>query len=454
METNVGELIDVYNQHDVQIRVTLDLRVDKKASTFNPNNPEYPVKFGLDWPGCPRERIVSDRIPKKVSFGYDYFKKNWSQIARIELQEFINPIIEINEMINAMPQWNFDEFRGILKNGGKMTTNTGLLTEKYFNDKIRNLEKKGVGKGSKYNTTRNSLITFHNNLKSYNDIDLDKHKLPSFEQMDVQFVKRWESWYLSQVSAKGKRNNHNGFFSRISTLRAIFNMAKEDDAITTKSYPFGSKTGKKFKIESVGNREFVLPLHLIKTIETAELDHSQEYYRDLFMFSFYMAGMNLIDIFKLKWSQYDKERDVIKWKRSKSQNKKNPKSIKCGVPAQVKLIIERHGEVGQADDYIFPEMRKYTQEYQILSRKADVNKIVNFVIKKVCKDAAFEEWDKATFYIARHTWATNARDMGYTAEQIQKLLGHESIVMTNNYLQGLPTETIDKMRDSMANLLN
>ena len=440
MKNQIGELIEVYNQHDVQIRVTLDLRISKKAKGFDPANPQYPVKFGIDWPGCPRERIISDRIPKKIVFGQEYFKRNWEQIARLELHDFKNAIIEINEIINKMPTWSFDEFKQILKNGGKMTVETGLLTEKYFDDKIKMLDAKGLGKGVKYQTTKNSLINFHG-------------KLPSFEEMDVDFINRWQSWYLSQTNSTGRTNNPNGFFTRVSTLRAIFNMAIEDEVITKKQYPFGSKTGKKFTIKSVGKREFVLPLHMMKVIEDANVDYKDMYYRDLFMFSFYMAGMNLIDIFKLKWHQYDEERQVIRWKRSKSQNKDNAKLIECGVPPQVQAIINRYCSAGQANDYIFAEMKEYNEEHKIVSRKADVNKIINVVIKGICKRAKFEEWDRVTFYIARHTWATNARDMKYTSEQIQQLLGHESIVMTNNYLGSLPTATIDSMRDSMANLL-
>ena len=49
-----------------------------------------------------------------------------------------------------------------------------------------------------------------------------------------------------------------------------------------------------------------------------------------------------------------------------------------------------------------------------------------------------------TMYVARHSWATRAQDLGTPLAVISSSLGHESISTTQIYLATIDTATIDK----------
>ena len=49
-----------------------------------------------------------------------------------------------------------------------------------------------------------------------------------------------------------------------------------------------------------------------------------------------------------------------------------------------------------------------------------------------------------TTYVARHTWASTMRDMGYNLSIISKGLGHESLKTTQIYLSTIDTTAVAK----------
>ena len=78
-----------------------------------------------------------------------------------------------------------------------------------------------------------------------------------------------------------------------------------------------------------------------------------------------------------------------------------------------------------------------------------VNRKVNAGLKSICDALG---WRKITTYNARHTFATRLRDEGVPIEQIQKLLGHSSILTTQTYLGSLSTDILDKTKSILESL--
>lgn len=56
-----------------------------------------------------------------------------------------------------------------------------------------------------------------------------------------------------------------------------------------------------------------------------------------------------------------------------------------------------------------------------------------------------------TTYVARHTWATSAKKMGYSNELIAEAMGHEyGNKITSIYLDTFDQDEIDKMNDHIC----
>lgn len=52
-------------------------------------------------------------------------------------------------------------------------------------------------------------------------------------------------------------------------------------------------------------------------------------------------------------------------------------------------------------------------------------------------------------YIARHTWASTMRDLGYDLSIVSKGLGHENLKTTQIYLSTIDTTAVAKANMSM-----
>ena len=54
-----------------------------------------------------------------------------------------------------------------------------------------------------------------------------------------------------------------------------------------------------------------------------------------------------------------------------------------------------------------------------------------------------------TTYVARHTWASTMRDLGYDLSIVSKGLGHENLKTTQIYLSTIDTTAVAKANMSM-----
>jgi len=69
-------------------------------------------------------------------------------------------------------------------------------------------------------------------------------------------------------------------------------------------------------------------------------------------------------------------------------------------------------------------------------------KTYNKWLKKIAKSVGIES--KLTSYVARHSWATIAKDLNVPISVISEGLGHEDIKTTQIYLDSFDDDVIDK----------
>ncbi len=140
----------------------------------------------------------------------------------------------------------------------------------------------------------------------------------------------------------------------------------------------------------------------------------QQVGRDVAMLSICLAGMNTVDIYNLKKSDY--YGGVLHYRRSKTKSRRNDGAyFEIRVPEILKSVIDRY-YAPKKSDYLFCFAEWY-------SDAVSFNAVVNYGIKLVCKELGLP--DNYSFYTFRHTWATTAQnDCGANLAEIGFAMNH------------------------------
>ena len=246
------------------------------------------------------------------------------------------------------------------------------------------------------------------------------------EDIDSKMIEGYES-YLKQ---KKLTLNTISFYMRI--LRAIYNRAVKSGAIADKK-PFShvfttmTKTAKR-----------AIPIQTIQKIAQAHITNKNEALaRDLFLFSFYTRGMSFVDIAYLK--KTDLNNTYLIYKR-----KKTGQELKIAWRKEMQELVDRNSSkdgvhlLGILDENSEKSLRfqyHYTQC------------IINTALKRLGKQLNLET--NLTMYVARHSWATIARQKNIPLSVICDGMGHNSEKTTQIYLQSVNAEAIDRCNDKL-----
>ena len=246
------------------------------------------------------------------------------------------------------------------------------------------------------------------------------------EDIDCKMIEGYES-YLKQ---KKLTLNTISFYMRI--LRAIYNRAVKSGVIADKK-PFDrvfttmTKTTKR-----------AIPIQTIQKIAQAHVKNKNEALaRDLFLFSFYTRGMSFVDIAYLK--KTDLNNTYLIYKR-----KKTGQELKIAWRKEMQELVDRNSSkdgvhlLGILDENSEKSLRfqyHYTQC------------IINTALKRLGKQLNLET--NLTMYVARHSWATIARQKNIPLSVICDGMGHNSEKTTQIYLQSVDAEAIDRCNDKL-----
>lgn len=238
----------------------------------------------------------------------------------------------------------------------------------------------------------NSRLAYFYTLKTIRSFD--KSSI-SFGRVDVIWLKAFDAYLEKQGVSINTRGIH------FRNLRAVFNSAINEDIIGLEAYPF-----RKFKIKSFRKeKESLSEEQLLKLICHEPFNPFQRIAKDMFMLSFYMCGMNLVDLFNLEQLRDGRAHYV----RIKTSGKNlNPVSIL--VQPEAAEIISRYA--GSAHVLRFSE--------ESASYRTFINRIQK-AIRAIGRELGIVG---LTFYWARYTWATLADKLGVSEKEISKGLGH------------------------------
>lgn len=208
----------------------------------------------------------------------------------------------------------------------------------------------------------------------------------TFEDITPKWLDAFDGFLRETSPAANARAIH------LRNIRAVINAAIDEGL--TSNYPF-----RKFKIRREPTRKRSLSVEDLRDIVRADVGHpSLAYFRDMFVLSFLLIGINPVDMHALATAGRDGR---VTYTRSKTGR---PYDIR--IEPEAAEIIARH--------------RGRTRLVDIADRFGTDHIYFLTVCNKYLKRLR----PGLSMYWARHTWATLAADLDIPIETIAAALGH------------------------------
>lgn len=237
--------------------------------------------------------------------------------------------------------------------------------------------------------------------------------------------------YVTGVLKLSERSAEN----HLSMVRSVFSLAKREEVIKPEQTPFGKG---KIVIKFPETGKTGLNLSEIKNLENIHLPERANHCRNLWLFSFYFAGMRISDILRLRWSDIQDDRLMYIMG-------KNGKVGSLKVPSKAEAIINQYKHLKASNhDFVFPELKGIDISDQFITERTIAFK-TSAIDKCLKKDVApvAEISKKLTMHIARHSFATEAGDK-IPVQMLQKLYRHSSVLTTIGYQSAFVNKDADE----------
>ena len=296
------------------------------------------------------------------------------------------------------------------------TEHNPLSLLNYIDSQI--LRKRQLGKdgtAAAYQSTRTSIAT------------LIGQREFSIRDLNSAFLREYEQF----LRCRSVCNNTICFYMR--NLKSLYNQAIADGHQLPKENPF-----KNIHVTPRKTVKRALSKELLRRMVELDFTHKKhlELARDIFLFSFYSRGMSFIDIIFLK-----RPKSMIDYHR-----KKTNQSLHISLTPQLVGLIEKYRS---ESEYVFPildpnsPIALYKQYRLALER-------VNRNLKQIGNLLELEI--NLTTYVARHSWATQAKKGGAPIAVISEGLGHTSEQTTRIYLKEFDQRVVDELNETVSRL--
>lgn len=268
-----------------------------------------------------------------------------------------------------------------------------------------------------YGTARTYANALRNFVKFREGNDL------GFDELSGEMIQEYESWMLHTCLKRSSAACYMRTF-RTLYLQAVEEGLAEDSGIFRKVHVSEGKTRKR-----------AVAISVIRAILALDLTGkpSLDFARDIFMFSFYTRGMSFVDIAYLKKS--DLRNGLLTYNRRKTFQ-----SLTIQWERPMQQIVSRYAGQTVGSPYMFPIITGNTFVDHVAYGQALQR--VNRSLKRIGLMIRLSV--PLTTYVARHSWASIARNMDVPLSVISEGLGHESDKTTQIYLASLDTSMIDK----------
>lgn len=229
----------------------------------------------------------------------------------------------------------------------------------------------------------------------------------ALSSINTSAIKMWEKWLVRMGYSPTTIN------IRMSHLKALLNAAVTEGIVEYKIFPFRG-----YKMPTKNVREIWISKDELKELRKTEFvgvsARRHTVARDLFMLSFYFAGINLTDLMDARL-----DGDAINFIRKKTANKKTgEKSVYLTIQPEARVIIDKYITEDGKLDFGY----NYSQYEQFRS-------FVTKGLNKIGEDLGFEK--KLMFYSARKTFVQFGQQLGIPLYVLEYAIG-QSIKDSNS----------------------
>lgn len=188
----------------------------------------------------------------------------------------------------------------------------------------------------------------------------------------------------------------------ITLLKVIINYAVKMRYAKFEVDPFVTA-----KVPSARKRDTHISIEELRRIRDYEpTTHNMMVIRDIFMLTYYLAGMNLVDML-----EYDFNQDEICYIRKKTRNTKDGENAVCfSIPDEARPIINKYKDKSTGR-LIFGRYKTYVSCYNVLARK----------VKELAKVAGVKHY--FTLYSARKSFVQHGFDLGIPLSTLEYCIG-------------------------------
>lgn len=337
--------------------------------------------------------------------------------VNVKLRHLLNDYEQRLERVSDPDQYNAKELRGLLKdmrsNGTSSAETFTGVTEQY----VKELRQDGRDSYA-------DMLTFNlKRFKQYTGGDM------FLSQFSTQTVTDYERWMRRQGMSQTTISMH------LSMCRTIINRAIRAQLVRYDVHPFTY-----WKRPADEEREIDISVEDMRKIrDYAPTLKKHIVARDIFLLSYYLGGINMVDLLAVDFRNIK----VLEYVRHKSRNtKQSDKRISFTVQPEAKAIIDRYRTRNGRLDFGYKFSYKNFVCY------------VNNSLKEIADTLQLDIGKRICYYTARKSFVQHGFDLGISLEVLEYCIGQS--VKNNrpifNYLKIMRRHADNAMRMIFDNL--
>lgn len=377
-------------------------------------------------------RITKDRKSSFIHLGYSLKEGDWDAVAQRAKKSYPNHIRLNNFLIKKLSEATNSTL--------ELETNKSEVSATVVKSKIK------PSAGAKFFAQAEAYLARLQKAGKYNQYTADKPRVKHFKEFighEIGFqditqtlLLRFKEYVVSNLELSER-----SAINHLVMVRSVFSQAIKDNIVDLKHYPFGKG---KVKIKFPDSIKIGLTPEEVKSLEEVKLeDHVQNHARNLWLFSFYFAGMRVSDVMRMRWSD-------LQDNRLHYAMGKNNKGGSLKIPEKAIKIFKQYKHMKQKkDDLIFPDLKdcnlenKFETQRTIAFKTSAIDKCLRI---HVAPEAGIDK--KLTMHIARHTFGNISGDR-IPIQMLQKLYRHSSITTTIGYQANFIHKDADEALDAV-----
>ena len=413
--TQILYLYFIDTENMASIKVILRSKTNKKG--------EHPLVM----------QVIKDRKKNIVSLGYNLKKEDWDAItckvkrshpnhARLN-NLILKKLSEAHDTLIDLETSKKDTTAKAIKNTIVADKEGTFLKQAHIY--LDNLKRSG-----KYNRHNNDSPKIER-VKEFAGGDI------AFSDITVPFLRNFQGWMKGTRQIKERT-----VVNHLVIIRSIYNQAIQAGVADQKNYPFGKG---KISIKFPDSKKVGMTKEEIALLEAANLPNvGQHHARNIYLVSYYFAGMRVSDVLRLKWADFQNGRLYYTMG-------KNSKTDSLKVPEKALTIIDQYRDDTPHHDLVFPYLKSLPElkdEFAVQKYIKVKVRSINTYLKTIATDLKITK--KLTMHVSRHSFAQISSDK-IPVQILQKLYRHTSITTTIGYQSNFSTKDMDDALDLIVN---